>query len=213
MPCAPGGFVQNLKDMFDSFMSRNEFTDEEKAKLASLIPSQYKGVYTTLVFLDMAHPTGIAGDYATIDAGTGSDVELYIWDDNDNVWKFNSSGITPEQEAKINAAMPKAGGTWEGDTSMSFDYKMTLRGIDPDLGWDVYTTGEGMLTFKNKQNNGKDFTIDLNGVMKMDAGVIPVSDVSGVAGAVPIYNFMKLTRVQYDAIVTKNVNTQYNIVG
>lgn len=50
----------------------------------------YRGVYTTLVALQAAVPTGNPGDYADIDSGVGSDIQRYIWDDNDNEWLLGS---------------------------------------------------------------------------------------------------------------------------
>lgn len=46
----------------------------------------YRGVYATLVALQAAVPTGNPGDYADVDAGIGTDVQRYIWDDDDDEW-------------------------------------------------------------------------------------------------------------------------------
>lgn len=46
----------------------------------------FLGLYASEGALTSAHPTADPGDYAYVDAGTSSDVELYIWDDDDAQW-------------------------------------------------------------------------------------------------------------------------------
>lgn len=57
----------------------------------------FKGVYANEAALISAHPTAAEGDYAYVDAGVASPVELWIWDDDDDEW-VQSGGA--------------AGGTW-----------------------------------------------------------------------------------------------------
>lgn len=52
--------------------------------LAAALP--YRGVYASLVALQAAVPTGLPGDYADVDAGIGTDIQRYIWDDDDADW-------------------------------------------------------------------------------------------------------------------------------
>lgn len=52
----------------------------------------FRGTYVSLVALQAAIPTGTAGDYADVDAGVGTDVQRYIWDDDDNDWIQGSGG-------------------------------------------------------------------------------------------------------------------------
>jgi hypothetical protein len=40
----------------------------------------YKGTYASLVSLQAAHTTAALGDYALVDAGTGDNAHIYIWD-------------------------------------------------------------------------------------------------------------------------------------
>ena len=54
----------------------------------------FKGAHATLAALRLAHPTGIPGDYAGVDAGVENNVVAYYWDDNDNDWVTNGSVIT-----------------------------------------------------------------------------------------------------------------------
>lgn len=43
----------------------------------------YRGKYTTLLALQTAIATGVDGDYAIVDTGTGNDAVYYIWDTQD----------------------------------------------------------------------------------------------------------------------------------
>lgn len=47
---------------------------------------RFKGVHPNLAALKTAYSTASAGDYATIDAGTGQSAKLAIWDENDSDW-------------------------------------------------------------------------------------------------------------------------------
>ena len=82
-------------------LSEEDFTTEEKSKLAGLDSNHFKGGYTTLSALTSAHPTGIAGDTATVDLGVGSDVVTYIWDVNDSKWVQEKGLGTTETAASI----------------------------------------------------------------------------------------------------------------
>lgn len=62
------------------------------ADLLALVPSLYKGLYTTLAALNLAHPVSVAGAFADVDAGAGSNVQRYIWDSNDTAWVPQSGG-------------------------------------------------------------------------------------------------------------------------
>lgn len=65
----------------------NNYTTSEKNKLAGLESSKYKGLYTTMVALETAITTPVAGDYADIDSTTaGEDMIRYIYDANDDKW-------------------------------------------------------------------------------------------------------------------------------
>ena len=62
------------------------------ADLLALVPNLYKGLYTTLAALNAAHPSSVAGAFADVDAGVGSAVQRYIWDNNDNEWTPQTGG-------------------------------------------------------------------------------------------------------------------------
>lgn len=59
---------------------------------ASLYVQHYKGVYANLTALQTACPTGIAGDHAQIDAGAGSNAELWAYDLQEGWIKISSTG-------------------------------------------------------------------------------------------------------------------------
>lgn len=46
-------------------------------------PDHFVGKYTSLANLQAAHPTATDGDYGIVDAGSGSNAILYIWDANE----------------------------------------------------------------------------------------------------------------------------------
>ena len=55
---------------------------------------RFKGKYSTLSALQLAHTTSNDGDYAIVDAGLGIDALEYIWDTNEGWVKGNSTGAT-----------------------------------------------------------------------------------------------------------------------
>lgn len=71
----------------------NDYTDAGLAtKLnAADYNNYYKGKYTSLANLETAYPTANTGDYAQVDAGSGSDVVNYNWDAEEG-WVEGGSG-------------------------------------------------------------------------------------------------------------------------
>lgn len=67
-------------------LSQEDFTPAEKAKLAAIEGDRFKGTFTSLAALSDAHPTANPGDFADVDAGTGSPVRRAIWDASDSEW-------------------------------------------------------------------------------------------------------------------------------
>jgi hypothetical protein len=74
----------------------NNFTAEEKNKLAGLDDNHFKGNYLSLEELQDAHPSAQDGDYAYVGAA-GTTTVMYIWDGTDEQWEAGSSpaGETP----------------------------------------------------------------------------------------------------------------------
>lgn len=58
-------------------------------------PDHFLGLYTNLPALEATHPTATPGDYAQVDAGPGTDVMNYIWDEDDGWVAGGSGGIIP----------------------------------------------------------------------------------------------------------------------
>lgn len=82
-------------------LSQENYTPDEKAKLAALDGSLWKGEYPTLVALQAAHPTAAPGSSANVDAGVGDPVLRYIWDDNDSEWVAQAGSAAPVTAAQI----------------------------------------------------------------------------------------------------------------
>lgn len=81
-----------IKGLYEAETNTNAFTDAEKSKLASLNDSHYLGLYTNETALTTAHPTANPGDYAYVDSGAASDVQIYAWDNDDTQWVVVGSG-------------------------------------------------------------------------------------------------------------------------
>lgn len=91
----------DIKALYESNADTNAYTDAEKTKLASL-DNHFLGSYTSLANLQTAHASASLGDYADVDAGSGTDAERYIWD-TDEGW-VKAVGTQPgETNASIKA--------------------------------------------------------------------------------------------------------------
>jgi hypothetical protein len=77
----------------------NILTDAEKAKLASLEGSKYRGTFASFAALPL---TGnVDGSYANYDAGASAEVRLAIWDVSDSQWRDVRGASTAETSASI----------------------------------------------------------------------------------------------------------------
>src|SRR6185437_1623093 len=81
-------------------LSFNDFTTDEKTKLAGLESSRFKGTFVNKAALDAANLGG-EGNYADVDAGVGADVARYIWDNDDDKWVLQQGATTSETAASI----------------------------------------------------------------------------------------------------------------
>jgi len=90
-----------IKIAYEGEANTNEFSDSEKAKLAALESSHFKGSFISKSALDLAYPTAALGDYANVDTGIGANAERYIWDDNDAQWVPQLGGSTVLTDAQI----------------------------------------------------------------------------------------------------------------
>ena len=86
-------------------LSTNDYTNAEKAKLASLESGKYKGVFASLAALQAGVVTPAAGDYADVDAGAGSDVVRYLYDLSDTKWVAQTAGGGSMTGAQIATAL------------------------------------------------------------------------------------------------------------
>ncbi|WP_405118748.1 hypothetical protein [Pseudomonas leptonychotis] len=82
-------------------LSQENYTPAEKAKLAALDGSLWKGEYATLAALQAAHPTAVPGSSANVDAGVGDPVLRYIWDDSDDEWVAQAGSADPITAAQV----------------------------------------------------------------------------------------------------------------
>ena len=103
-------------------LSDENYTAAEKAKLAGLESSRFKGLFASLGALETAFPTASAGDYADVDAGVGSDTIRYVWDVSDAEWQPSGSG------APITAADVKTLYESNPDTNAYTDAEKTKLG-------------------------------------------------------------------------------------
>lgn len=90
-----------IKIAYEGESNTNAFTDAEKTKLSGLESSKFLGAYPTLLALNTAHPTGVVGNYADVDAGIGNDVKRYIWDDDDNAFVEQLGASAALSDAQI----------------------------------------------------------------------------------------------------------------
>lgn len=103
----PIGAVTGLQDALDAkvnavagkALSDENFTSDEKLKLAGLEGSKLKGLFASLSALETAHPTAEIGDYAFVDGGVGNPNELYVWDAGQ--WEKVSGDIATATPAQI----------------------------------------------------------------------------------------------------------------
>ena len=77
----------------DKVTGKSLIDDAEITRLAG-INDRFKGKYTTLAALEIAHPTANAGDYAQVDTGGSNPVINYNWDLEDGWVQGTSVGPT-----------------------------------------------------------------------------------------------------------------------
>lgn len=129
-------------------LSKNDFTDSEKDKLASLESSRFKGVFTSLDNLIAGVDRPKAGDYAQVDRGVGNNAVIYIYDRSDGEWLEQKSATTltasqvkelyeqnPNTEAFTTAFRSKLEGMEVGATRNATDAQLrdrtTHTGVQP----------------------------------------------------------------------------------
>lgn len=103
---AVASIIEQINDKVDKIpgfgLSQENFTPEEKIKLAGLEGSRFKGLFASIESLMAAVPVPQAGDYADVDQGVGEDVARYIWDPSDGRWvKIGSAEPLTASQVKI----------------------------------------------------------------------------------------------------------------
>jgi hypothetical protein len=82
-------------------LSQENFTTEEKTKLAGLGSSRWKGQFVSEAALNTAFPTTEPGSYADVDPGAEEDVVRYIWDTSDGKWVKQSGVVTSLTSSQV----------------------------------------------------------------------------------------------------------------
>ena len=82
-------------------LSEEDFTTAEKDKLAGLEDSHFKGQYPNLSTLQSSVVSPEAGDYAYVDAASGTDVKVHYWNPNTTTWEEQAGETTAETPVSI----------------------------------------------------------------------------------------------------------------
>lgn len=106
----------------------------DKLNIADYNP-KFKGKYTSLSALETAYPTATAGDYAQVDAGTGSNVVNYNWDEEEG-WVVGSA---------IGPAISTTDDLPEGSANLYFTTARAIAAVDISGKVDKIT-GKGLST-------------------------------------------------------------------
>lgn len=88
-----------LVTAIEGVADKNFVTDAELAKLSSLESSKFLGTFTTSAAIPVVSAS--EGSYAHVDAGVGTDVELWIYDNDDTKFIKSYSQIAGETGASI----------------------------------------------------------------------------------------------------------------
>jgi len=129
----------------------NSYQSQIDLKLNIADYNQYfQGKYVSLVALQAAKPTGKDGDYAIVDAGTGTDAKEYIWDVNEG-WVI--AGAT---SASTTDALP------EGSSNLYFTtarvLATVLTGLSLATGGAIVSTDSVLQAFGKIQKQINDLT-------------------------------------------------------
>lgn len=82
-------------------LSQESFTAAEKAKLAGLEGSHYRGTFPNLSALQSGVTGPVTGDYADVDGGVAEPVLRYIWDESDEEWVAQAGSTDPITAAQV----------------------------------------------------------------------------------------------------------------
>lgn len=88
---AGGLLIKNIGDGVDP---QDAVTVSQLSSAVASIPVLYVGWFSSLANLELSYPTAQMGQYGLVDAGSGSDVLVYFWD-NDEGWVLSGSVFSP----------------------------------------------------------------------------------------------------------------------
>ena len=91
--------IPTLKANIGAISDTNFLTDAEKTKIASLESSKFLGTFTSVGNIPTVN--AVAGSYADVDAGVGSDVSRYIWDVDDASFVEQGGAVAGETATSI----------------------------------------------------------------------------------------------------------------
>lgn len=132
-------------------LSQQNFTLVEKQKLAGLESSRYKGLFPTVSALNTGVISPSAGDYADVDAGSGSDVQRYIWDDSDQKWIAQSGAVPP-----ITAAQVK--GLYESNPDTNAFTNQQKADLESVFSWGDHRVQGYVLSTDGRLSNAREWT-------------------------------------------------------
>ncbi|SDT15910.1 hypothetical protein SAMN05192545_2903 [Maribacter dokdonensis] len=72
----------------------NQIIDAVELMTGANTTNTFYGVFTSLGLLQNQYPTAPAGSFANIDSGSGNNVQLALWDDDDNIWVLQQTTTT-----------------------------------------------------------------------------------------------------------------------
>jgi hypothetical protein len=207
-------------------LSQENFTSDEKAKLAGMDGNHWKGKHLSFESLVAAWPLAIDGDYAAVDAGVGEDIASYLWDSTDNKWVLQKGVGTSETAASVKSKYES-----NPDTNAFTDIlKAKLVAFTENFTSELKTAYDSSVTWIT--NHGTDIINHLaDGVKhitsgeritwnaKWDSNSHPttvagygITDIPTNADTVDGFHVWSGSQAAYDAIVTKSSTTIYIIV-
>lgn len=153
-------------------LSRENFTSEEKAKLAGVEDPKFKGQYLSLADL-LASGNGEVGGYAYVDNGVT--VDMYIWDNTNEQWDIVVGESTAETPASIkskyesnpdtNAFTDALKNKLEAFTA---NFTSTLKtAYDNAVSW-ITVNGANILNHLSNTNNPHNVTADQLGIVGLE---------------------------------------------
>lgn len=153
-------------------LSKENFTSEEKAKLAGVEDPKFKGQYLSLADL-LASGNGEVGGYAYVDNGVT--IDMYIWDNTNEQWDIVVGESTAETPASIkskyesnpdtNAFTDALKNKLEAFTA---NFTSTLKtAYDNAVSW-ITVNGANILNHLSNTNNPHNVTADQLGIVGLE---------------------------------------------